>query len=529
MVSAISKTPFDSRFWYGFPTASITGTPSTFYNIQVNEYGEIGTALSRSSSQPIDDTRSDRVGAISYKSSSAQITTEFKQYNVQRLIAAALFANLAYNASTNPIDGSTPRPITGMSTSGFSASGGGLTGQAIAKDNFRVDDLIQISGAPTPSNNVKTRITALTSDTGITVNSTLVNDSVTSGQVTLEVVGHQWPSGNLSLTYASGVLTLTNGQTISSTNLGFDVLGFERGQWVFIGGDGSTENFGTSNQGFARIKTISAASLVFDQSTWTPTTSSGSGKGIRLWYGNFVKNRTGSGIVKQYMALLLKLGTDDNGSMSKLILGSVVKGQKIKFPKPAEDSNITVETSWDATSSQDRTGTDGLPSSTYIAAEDDQMYCTSAADLKSFKLYKRSTTTTNPSTTNAYIITSDIDIKNNTETLPALGYDEGYDVKYGALEVTGTATVAFLRNEQIKDINSDSKFGIYGRWGRNYNGVNQGFIMDMPFLDLKTKGVTPKKKDDLMLDIDFKAVRDEALNKVISFDFFNGLPDVAIS
>jgi hypothetical protein len=537
----ISKNSFDTKFWIGYPVTSATAYPSVFEQMLVEEYTSFGTEIMRASSEPIDDTRSERPGQISFKKSKMEIKTELRHYNMQREIAGVLYANLNLMPSTAPRDGSyADRPITAMVTvnnSGtltttFTASGGNLTtGQTVVSRRFRQRDYVILSGCPTESNNKKILLSAVSDTTLVTVNATLVDDNPASGQIVAEVVGHRFESGALYMTYADGVLKIENVDSTPTDPL-FTEFGLERGHWIFIGGDVTDERFAPigTNYGYARIKTISDTILTFDLATFPCETNAGTGKTIALYWGTFIKNRSGySGIIKTYKAGLLQLGHDNDGIMSKALLGMVSDEMKMTFPTPGDNTKVTIDTKMVSISSADRTGTDGLPGSTYINAPDDLMYTTSGGDNKKFVMYKRSSTTVNPTASFAYVIEGDLTMANGADVLPAIGYTEGYDVKYGILKVSGSVTCAFIDNSQVKDINSDAKYGMYSRWARPFNRYNQGLIMDMPFVEPKTDGVMPKKEDEMMLKLDFSAKRDESLNEVISFTFFNGLPDIALT
>jgi hypothetical protein len=536
--ASISKNSYDTKFWIGYPTVSPTSYPGKFFQLLVEEYNTFGTEVMMASSEPIDDTRSERSGQISFKKSSMEIKTELRHYNLQKEIASVLFATLNLNATTDPIDENFAKtPITAMVTASgtttFTASGGGFTtGQTNVAKRFKVRDWVKLTGCPTESNNKLIVITNTPTNTTIATTMSLVDDDPSSGEIKAEVVGHRFESGALNLTYASGVLTLTNVDS-SVTDPLFTEMGFERGQWIFIGGDIEDERFApaVSNYGYARIKTISATALTFDLTSWPPETSVGTGKTISIFFGTFVKNRSGyNGMVKSYKAGILQLGHDANGIMSKVLFGMVSDEMKFTFPTPGDNSKITVDTKMVAISSDDRTGSQGLPSGgiTYVNAPDDQMYTTSGGDNKKFVMYKRTTAVTNPTASFAYVIEGDLTIGNSADVLPAIGYSEGYDVKYGILKVEGSLTCAFLNNEQGSDIISNNKYGLYGRWNRTFNRYNEGLIIDMPKIDVTTEGVTPKKDDEMMIQLDIKPKRDDDLNAVISFTFFNALPNVAL-
>jgi hypothetical protein len=171
------------------------------------------------------------------------------------------------------------------------------------------------------------------------------------------------------------------------------------------------------------------------------------------------------------------------------------------------------------------------PSSNVLARQEpieDLMYTTSN-DLIGSKIYKRTASTANATSFFGAVLESDIKISNGLETVAAHGSGSAYDIPPRALKVSGKLKGAFETINHITDIQNDAKFGYYNIWGRAYNNMNTGIIVDLPLLDCTSKGVTPKPNADLVVEIDFEAKRDNNLNEVISFCFFDSLPNIALA
>jgi hypothetical protein len=72
------------------------------------------------------------------------------------------------------------------------------------------------------------------------------------------------------------------------------------GDWVFIGGDDTTDRFATSNNnGYARIREISTdgKTMFFDKTENVMANDSGTGKTIKIYVGRFIKNEADSTLI----------------------------------------------------------------------------------------------------------------------------------------------------------------------------------------------------------------------------------------
>jgi hypothetical protein len=99
-----------------------------------------------------------------------------------------------------------------------------------------------------------------------------------------KVVGFQGASGDI-------VATITGGSALTSTTLNFTTLGLIVGQWVKISNEGGAFSFATAaNNGFARISAIAASRLSFDITQGIFAADTGTGKTIRVYFGDTIRN-----------------------------------------------------------------------------------------------------------------------------------------------------------------------------------------------------------------------------------------------
>lgn len=165
-----------------------------------------------------------------------------------------------------------------------------------------VGHLVQLSG--TTSNNFVRKVTAI-DETSSTVSLITVDGAATTLEATvpvgatLRVVGFQGTSADVTAidaaTAQSGststlVSTIVGG--LGSTTLNFTTLGLTPFTWVKVGGIGSGNRFtvGTTNNGWCRILEVSANKLRFDRVPTGWAADVGTGKTIKVWTGDYMKN-----------------------------------------------------------------------------------------------------------------------------------------------------------------------------------------------------------------------------------------------
>ena len=92
--------------------------------------------------------------------------------------------------------------------------------------------------------------------------------------------------------FASGDLVATStGLTCTTAN--FVTMGIKVGQWLKIGGTGASNQFATAaNNDFARVTAVSANAITLDNRPTGWGADTGTGKTVKLWFGDTIKNGT---------------------------------------------------------------------------------------------------------------------------------------------------------------------------------------------------------------------------------------------
>jgi hypothetical protein len=141
--------------------------------------------------------------------------------------------------------------------------------------------LVRATGFSNPANNQIFRAASSTGTTIVGSSLGLTAETAPPAKARLKVVGFQGASGDIAAT-ATG---------LSSTALDFTTLGLKIGGWVKIGGSAAGDKFATAaNNGWARITAIEAKALSLDNLPTGWSTDAGTGKTVKVWFGDQVKN-----------------------------------------------------------------------------------------------------------------------------------------------------------------------------------------------------------------------------------------------
>lgn len=189
---------------------------------------------------------------------------------------SSLFASPWANTPFRDNDGTADSVITGIvaSTGVITV----LTGAA-----FAVGHLVRLSGFGIAGNNLLARITTGSATVPAVGAGILADEAVPPEAARMKVVGFQGA--------AADIVAVVDG--ITSTALDFTTMGLAVGQWIKVGGTGSGFRFATSGcNGWARIIAITATKLTLDNLPTGWAADAGTGKTIRVFFGDRIKNGT---------------------------------------------------------------------------------------------------------------------------------------------------------------------------------------------------------------------------------------------
>lgn len=192
------------------------------------------------------------------------------------VIRSAMF-NDWVNTPTFDNDGTSDSVVTQVtdSTDTYTVASGGTA--------VKAGHLVRATGFTNAANNQIFRAASSTGTTIVGSSLTLTDEAAPPAAARLKVVGFQGASGDITAT-AGG---------LGSTSLDFTTLGLVVGQWIKIGGTATGDKFAAAAcNDWARITAITATALTLDNKPSGWTTDSGTGKTIKVWFGDVIKNGT---------------------------------------------------------------------------------------------------------------------------------------------------------------------------------------------------------------------------------------------
>lgn len=356
-----------------------------------------------------------------------------------------------------------------------------LTGTA-----FVIGQLVRTSGFTTAANNTVARVTTGGATSLVATAGGYVGEAAPPGTARVKVVGFQGASADITAT-ATG---------LASTVLDFTTLGLVVGQWVKVGGTAAGDMFATAVlNDWMRITAITATALTLDNRPVGWTTDAGTGKTIKVWFGDQIRNGT----------------TQTNFSIEKGFLGQTV-------PTYIVNTGMVVNTLDHALTSRDKitgsanfVGMGGSQSTTALDASPDAATTgqVMAANANVGRLGENGAQVTSPNWARELTF----QINNNLQTQESV--DQASPVGVVAFEctVTGKISTYFGDNTLLAKLYAGTASSINARVAKN----SQALIYQFPRVTFRS-GVPAAggKNQFVMLDTDFTASIDTTLTNVLA-------------
>ncbi|MBP6818347.1 MAG: hypothetical protein KBC46_03485 [Ferrovibrio sp.] len=264
----------------GVRETTIGTTPNTPRLRGITFVGE--SLSSRPDTVKSDTVRADRMNedALDVGETNAGGLTFELQYPVDKSMIAEIFASALQadwvSSPSRDNDG-----VADSVISDVAATGGVIT--VTNATAFVVGHLVRNTGFGVSANNGLFRCTTGSATAPAFASQSLANEAAPSAAARMKVVGFEGASGDITAT-ADG---------LGSTTLNFTTLGLQVGQWIKIGGSGAGYRLATEAcNGWARVSAIGAQALTLDNKPAGWTTDDGSGKTLRVFFGDQLKNGT---------------------------------------------------------------------------------------------------------------------------------------------------------------------------------------------------------------------------------------------
>jgi hypothetical protein len=488
-------------------TLKVLPTTPIWYGLEPNSYSDFGGELSTIARAPIDPSRQNKKGTITDLDASGGFNTDFTKSNLTRLLQGFFFADARQRPSTAPLNGTqVVVSAVASATKTFTVGSGGTA--------FTAGAIINAVGFTNPTNNGPKTVVSSTGTT-VVVAETLVDEAAPPAGAKLDTVGIKLASADCNVTVSSGIVTLT------LTAGDFTTMGLIPGEWIFVGGDATTDRF-ANNVGFARIKSIAAKALILDDVTWTPQAEVGTAKTIRLYFGVIIKNEKNAALIKRRSYNIERiLGMGSVGTQCEYLEGAVANEFTLNVPQA---DKLNADLTFVACDNTHRSGDvgDEQKTGTRVNAPGEDAYNTSS-DIYRIKLSVNDSATSSPSPLFGYVSEVKVSINNNVTPNKAVGVLGAFDTSAGNFEVGGSITAYFTEIDAVKAVRANSDVGL----SFIASAKNAGFVFDIPLLGLGGGRLNVEKDSPITVPLEPSGA-ENVNGYTLLFEAFSYLPNVAM-
>lgn len=400
------------------------------------------------------------------------------------------FYNDFTNTATRFNDGTADSVITAVATSGGVVTC--TTGTA-----FVAGQLVRLNGFTNAGNNVVAKCTTGSATVPAFVGAGLTDEAAPPATARMKVVGFQGASADITAT-ATG---------LGSTALDFTGLGLAVGQWIKIGGTATGDKFATAAlNGTARITAIAARALTLDHLPTGWTIDAGTGKTIKVWVGDQIKNGT-TQIGQTIERGFLGQGTPNYFVHPGMVVSQLNLGLALNQPITA---GLTYQ------------GMGGSVSTSALDASPDASLVLSTfppfvTRIHVGRVTEAGTTIATPN----FLRGMTIVLNNNSTIIEAIDAEAAQGITGHALDVTGTAEFYFGNNALLTKFLAGTPTSLSTYVYNSLSG--QALIFSLPRIIYAGDG-SPNatgRNVDVMLPLSWTASKDETVtNAMITLDRF---------
>ncbi|MBX9911201.1 MAG: hypothetical protein K2Z25_21165 [Beijerinckiaceae bacterium] len=387
------------------------------------------------------------------------------------------------NTPTFDNDGTADSVVTGVTDSSdtFAVASGGASVVA--------GHLVRATGFTNAANNQVFRAASSTGTTIVGASLTLTDEAAPPAAAKLKVVGFQGASGDITATSTG----------LGSTTLDFTTLGIAVGQWIKIGGTATGDKFATAAlNDWARITAIAATALTLDHLPAAWTTDAGTGKTLKVWFGDYIRNGT------TVTSLTLERG----------FLGQAVPTYIVNTGMQVGELQHSITSRQKITGSVTFTGMGGSQSTTALDASPDAVTTglVMAANANVGRLYENGSRLTSPNWAMEVAFT----INNNLRTNESVDEASPVAVREGECTVTGSVNSYFGDNSLLAKFYAGTPSSLATRVDKN----GQALVFAFPRVTYRSDG-NPNasgKNTDVMLPLGWQASKDTLIGAHATLD-----------
>lgn len=486
-------------------TLGTLGGSPVWKRLEPNSYSDFGGNIKTVAPNPLNPNRQRRKGVAVDIDASGGFNHNLTFYNLTDILQGAMFANT--RKKKEQVSGAVATLDDSYALTGTTLVAGDLV-FGVGFVNFQNNGLKLVSTVATNK---------------ITVSTNLVDEASPPATALVQLVGFQSASGDLDIVNSG-----TSFPVMTSTLVDFTTWGLVPGQWIYIGGDSSPMQFTTAaNNGFKRIRSIATNTMTFDKSGAAMVTEANTTKTVQVFFGDVLKNETGTDIVRRSYQLERTLGAPDTASpsqiQSEVLIGAVANEVTLTVPQA---ELIHMDISFMAIDNVQRTGVIGPLQASVINPYSADVF-NSTSDVSRIRMSVVSNTDAYPTALFAFLTEATFTLKNNVSVDKAIGVFGGFDMTTGTFEVGGSVTAYFASVEAVQAVRNNENVTIDMMMVKN----NQGIVVDLPLVALgdgrlkveQDKPITLPMKMDAATAVDL----DANLDYTVMLTIFNYLPSIA--
>jgi hypothetical protein len=486
------------------------GTP-VWYRLNPNSYSDFGGEVVTATPSPINDSRQRRKGVLTDINASGGINHNLSFTSLTDLMQGVMFAAIRKKANVlvSAIDLDTVNP----DLYDVAATAGFMVGGLIKGHNFL-----------TVANNALNVVTVVATDVSIAVADGQLVAETPPATAYIQLVGFQFVDADAEIDATGSLPVLVSNGTL----VDFTTFGLVPGQWIFLGGDATINDWtNAANTGFKRIRGVTATEITFDKSDSAMVSEvAASGKFIRMFFGDVLRNESGVDISRSSYQIERSLGQPDTGSsatQSELLKGAVPNELTINIPQ-AELANVDI--AFMAIDDEKRTSVQGLKQTSVLSFPVSSEYNTSS-DISRLRMGIVSDVNEAQDALFAYVTEATISITNNITPNKAVGTLGSFDLSAGTFQVSGNVTAYFATVEATSAVrnNSDVTFDI------SFVKDNTAMIFDLPLVSLGDGRLSVELDQPITLPLVTEAASgediDPNLDHTLLITYFSYVPNIA--
>lgn len=494
-----------------------------WYPTEPNTYNNFGTTITTVARNPINAGRQRKKGVTTTVDSAGGFNTDVTQTNMQNLLQGFFFADAREKFTTLPLN-SAALPVTGVVLSSHEyVTGSGLGG-------LHVGDLLVATGFTKAVNNGLRRATTINA-AHVVVNETLADETPTAA-AGLSLVGFQFVAGDAVFTVSGG-----NYPTLVTSTKDMTQFGIIPGEWVYIGGDSALlKSTHGANNGFARVRSVTAHLMVFDKSanTMIDAGADDASQTIQIFFGRVFKNEQSTLIKRRSYTLERLLGANNDADTTKqqaeYINGAVANEFTFNV---AQATKITADVSFQGLDGFTLDENDDAVSllskavgATSLSLTESDAFNTSS-DVSRINLSTVVDGNSDTAPLFAFVQEVTFTIKNNLVGNKAVGVVGAFEVTAGLFEVSGKITAYFADVAAVASVQNNANISLDCHMVKS----NAGISIDLPLLTLGDGRPNVAQDQPITLPLTHDAASgariDASLNYTMLMVFWDYLPTVA--